>query len=121
MKETVGRVLREFRLRAGLTQQELANKIGKSKQGVSRAEHGHFYPSLPTIITLSNACGVSPAQVLLRVADQLGDCEPGGETEALYREIDTCHAQLTEAGVPTVKTVELSLSERIALLAERAK
>jgi transcriptional regulator with XRE-family HTH domain len=121
MKDAIGKVLREARQHAGLTQQELADRIGKSKQAISRAEYGHHYPSLPTILDLARACGISPAQIFVKVADEMGEECGSGKMESLYREINLCHSQLTEAGVPSVKTVELSLSERISLLAERTR
>ncbi len=45
----VGKTIREERLRAGLTQQKLADKIGAKKSFISRIENGHSDIQLSTL------------------------------------------------------------------------
>jgi len=50
-------LLREARLRAGLSQNELAQRTAKPRPHIGRYEAGAVAPSLDTLIELINACG----------------------------------------------------------------
>jgi transcriptional regulator with XRE-family HTH domain len=50
-------VLREARLRAGLSQYELAERCGRKRGVIARWEQGAVAPSLETLIELIQACG----------------------------------------------------------------
>lgn len=56
---TAGAVLRQARLRAGLTQREVASRAGVQQSVVSAYESGSREPSLATLSVLVEACGVS--------------------------------------------------------------
>jgi transcriptional regulator with XRE-family HTH domain len=49
-------LLREARLRAGLTQDELGRAVGRSQSAIARWESGRVQPSLETLIELIRAC-----------------------------------------------------------------
>jgi len=51
------RIIREARLRAGLTQAELAEKAGRDRTVVARWEQGLVAPSVDTLVELVQACG----------------------------------------------------------------
>jgi transcriptional regulator with XRE-family HTH domain len=51
-------LLREARLRAGLTQAELGRRVGKPASVISRWERGVVQPSLETLRSLIRACGL---------------------------------------------------------------
>jgi transcriptional regulator with XRE-family HTH domain len=51
-------LLREARLRAGLTQAELGRRAGKPQSMISRWERGEARPSLETLRELIRACGL---------------------------------------------------------------
>jgi transcriptional regulator with XRE-family HTH domain len=53
-----GDLLREARLRAGLTQVELAQRVGTARSQISRYERGDVLPSLETLRRLIRACGL---------------------------------------------------------------
>jgi transcriptional regulator with XRE-family HTH domain len=53
-----GALLRESRLRAGLTQAELGGRAGIASSQVSRYERGEVLPSLETLRRLVRACGL---------------------------------------------------------------
>jgi transcriptional regulator with XRE-family HTH domain len=59
MRKLVGDNLRRFRLKAGLTQEELAVKSGYSQQYLSGLEKGQRNPTIITIFELAAALGVS--------------------------------------------------------------
>ena len=50
-------MIREARLRAELSQQELAAKSGKDRTVIARWEQGVVAPSLDTLVELLRACG----------------------------------------------------------------
>ena len=53
-----GDLLREARLRAGLTQAELAGRAGTARSQISRYERSDVLPSLETLRRLVRACGL---------------------------------------------------------------
>jgi transcriptional regulator with XRE-family HTH domain len=50
-------LIREARLRAGMSQQELAARSGKERTVIARWEQGTNAPSLDTLIDVLRACG----------------------------------------------------------------
>jgi transcriptional regulator with XRE-family HTH domain len=50
-------LLREARLRAGLTQDALAERTGNTRPQIARWETGAVAPSLDTLVDLIQACG----------------------------------------------------------------
>jgi transcriptional regulator with XRE-family HTH domain len=50
-------LIREARLRAGLSQQELAEVSGKDRSVITRWERGLVAPSLDTLVALVRSCG----------------------------------------------------------------
>lgn len=51
-------LIREARLRAGLTQAELARRLGKAQSEIGRWERGEVAPSLETVRGVIGACGL---------------------------------------------------------------
>ena len=50
-------MIREARLRAGLTQYELAERSGRDRSVIARWEQGTVAPSVETLVDLVRACG----------------------------------------------------------------
>jgi len=50
-------LIREARLRAGLTQYELAERCGRDRSVIARWEQGTVAPSVETLVELVRACG----------------------------------------------------------------
>ncbi len=50
-------LIREARLRAGLTQYELAERTGRERSVIARWEQGTVAPSSETLVELVRACG----------------------------------------------------------------
>ncbi len=61
IRHQVGLKIRDFRKAAGLTQDQLAERIEKSVQTVSQIERGAFAPSLDTIELIARALKAPPA------------------------------------------------------------
>jgi transcriptional regulator with XRE-family HTH domain len=53
-----GDLLREARLRSGLTQQQLATRAGTSQSAIARWESGSVQPSFERLRELIRACGL---------------------------------------------------------------
>ncbi|MBQ8323832.1 MAG: helix-turn-helix transcriptional regulator [Clostridia bacterium] len=66
MKLHIGEAIRSLRKEAGLTQEQLADKLGVSYQSVSRWELGVTYPDMELLPALTECFGVS-ADVLLGI------------------------------------------------------
>lgn len=60
----IGEQLKEERIRAGLTQEQLADKIGTKKSFISRVERGHADIQLSTLVKLFRGLG---RQVSVRI------------------------------------------------------
>jgi transcriptional regulator with XRE-family HTH domain len=60
-------LLREARLRAGLSQVALAERIGKDRVQIGRWEAGQVAPSLDTLVELVRACGFDLPLILAPV------------------------------------------------------
>ena len=56
---TLASRIRDLRKNAGLTQEQLAQKIGVKKQNISRYESGRVEPNIRTAKKLADALGVS--------------------------------------------------------------
>lgn len=66
-----GRALRALRKSMGLSQDELAAAAGVHRTYVGGVERGERNPTLSTIFRLSEALGVTPAELLELTAEQL--------------------------------------------------
>lgn len=60
----IGEQLKDERLKAGLTQEQLAEKIGTKKSFISRVERGHADIQLSTLVKLFRGLG---RQISIRV------------------------------------------------------
>lgn len=63
---TGAHLIREARRRAGISQQELANRTGLQQPAIARWESGRVEPSLATVERLVGACGL---ELQLALAD----------------------------------------------------
>jgi transcriptional regulator with XRE-family HTH domain len=75
MGETIhrafGRVLREYRLKSTLSQEDLALAAGIDRTFVSLLERGKRQPTLQTIFRLAKVLGVSPATLVAKTSSAL--------------------------------------------------
>ena len=64
MKQTLGERIAEKRKKKGLTQEELADKLGVSAQAVSKWENDISCPDIMTLPNLSDRLGISIDELL---------------------------------------------------------
>ena len=69
--EAFGTVLRERRLQAGLTQEQLAFEADIRRNYVSMLELGQNQPTLSMLFTLATALGCAPTDLLLELEQRL--------------------------------------------------
>lgn len=85
-------LLREARLRAGLSQIALAERSGTHRVAINRYEAGRVPPSLDTLIELVRACGFDLPLELVPLApgvdDGLGELQQLSPERRLERMLD---------------------------------
>jgi len=65
-----GEAVRERRLAAGLSQEELAERCGIDRKSISRMETGTFSPRLDNVWTVAEALDVPLAVLFANVGDE---------------------------------------------------
>lgn len=65
MRKLVGKNVRSARVKAGLTQEQLADASGYSQQYLSGLEQGLRNPTVITVFELATALGVSHIDLLM--------------------------------------------------------
>lgn len=74
---TIGETIRRLRLEAGISQEGLAEKLGVSRQAVSKWEKGQSFPSTENLLTLAEIFRVSVDEL---AASPMGDAEESQNT-----------------------------------------
>ena len=69
VKKALGEVLREHRIRCRMTQEFVAERLGVSRQAVSKWENGSSDPSMSNLMALAKLYGVSVEEILRHVTD----------------------------------------------------
>jgi transcriptional regulator with XRE-family HTH domain len=64
-----GDLIREARLRAGLTQTQLAERSGRERSVIARWEQGIISPPLDSLLQLLHACGFDLPLALVPIDD----------------------------------------------------
>lgn len=64
MRKLVGKNVKEARLSAGLSQEQLAELSGFTQQYLSGLERGHRNPTVVTVFELAQALGTTPVALL---------------------------------------------------------
>lgn len=72
--------LYELRRRANLSQEDFAEKLGVSRQAVSKWERGEAYPDTDNLITISGMFGVTIDELLN--SDDIQSAAPSSDTES---------------------------------------
>ena len=78
-----GENLREIRKQRNITQEELAELLGVSRQAISKWESGNGYPETEKLIEISRQLNIS-LDYLLNDASNVAEKESGEEKSAVY-------------------------------------
>ncbi len=68
--ESVGVVIRSYRLGAGLSQEQLGHRMGVSKNYISLLECGRRYPSIGSLIRIAQGLNVPPGTMVDAIAER---------------------------------------------------
>ena len=71
LQEAFGKVLRELRLKAGYSQEALADAAGCDRTFIGMLERGQRQPTLETLFKIANALRVAPAALVARTSSEL--------------------------------------------------
>ena len=75
LNDAFGKTLRTHRENAGLTQKELAIRMGASLSAIKKLEHGDRVPSLRTVLILCRGLGIEPRDFVADVTRRLAFLE----------------------------------------------
>ena len=64
MNQTIGQIIREKRTEKGMTQEQLAERLGVTGQAVSKWERDEAYPDIALLKELAKALGLSVGELL---------------------------------------------------------
>ena len=67
-----GKVLRRYRIAAGLSQEQLASEAEVQRNFISLIELGHNQPTISTVLKLSHALGLSAQTLIGDTESELG-------------------------------------------------
>ncbi len=109
----IGVRVRRYRKEKGLTQQTLAELSNQEPSNISHIERGATKLSLPTVVNIANALGVTVDDLL---CDSLAQARSSFESEALSLLSDCSHREL----VVITETLR-SLKETLRRVEQRDK
>ena len=69
VRKSLGEALKDHRLRCKMTQEFVAERLGVSRQAVSKWENGSSEPSTSNLLALSKLYGISPEELLKQVQE----------------------------------------------------
>ena len=64
-KEEIGKILKETRINAGLTQAQVAERLGKRQQAIGNWETGYSQPDINSLLNICSLYGISLDAVFL--------------------------------------------------------
>lgn len=65
--QSLGRLLKEYRIKNNMTQEFVAQRLGVSRQAVSKWENGTSEPSSSNLIAIAKLYNVPPEEILTQV------------------------------------------------------
>ena len=67
----IGKRIRDAREQAGLTGEQLADRLGIGQSSISRWENAHYRITLPTLVKIANALDVSLDELIVGAARKI--------------------------------------------------
>jgi hypothetical protein len=101
-----GSLIKEARLRAGLSQAQLGLRAGVPRQQIGRWERGRVVPSFETVRKLIRACG-------LELTFGIANADDGGHDRALIaRRLAMTPSERVEASLAEARALERAVAAR---------
>ncbi len=117
-----GELIKDIRVRSGMTQAELAERLGVTPQAISQYERGVKKPKIETVSRIARALDV-PATVLFPDSDPSFDViiREGNALESLAMvvKLSEIREEKVNGNKPTVESREKILSEKIPYFAKQ--
>ena len=63
----LGRAIRELRMKRGLSQSTLAERVGVDRKTINRIENGHHSTSVSTFAAIAESLGEKPSTLLAMI------------------------------------------------------
>ncbi len=73
MKQETGKIIKLYRIKSGLSQDQLVDKIDMSKAFLSEIERGLKMPSLLTIFRISNALDIEAWKIVKDIEEEISN------------------------------------------------
>ena len=113
-KQTLGKILQEYRLRMGWSQEELSYNTGISRAQIGRIERNECTPTIGTVIRLADAFCIPHTVLLEFIQGELPPSETVQEMEqAICRFQHTVVMNMTEAQVRHISEALDAISNAI--------
>lgn len=106
----IGQKIRKIRKAHGLSQEELAEKIGISTTHMSHIETGNTKLSLPVFIDLANALEVRTDDLL----DNPAAATTTASLDEIAKVLERCSAQQAKVIADVVKATKLSIDKHLS-------
>lgn len=103
----IGKRIRKYRKAVGLSQEQLAEKVGRSVTHISHIETGNTKLSLPVLVDIADALSVQTDALVY-------DIPRGGKTvmnQEMAEILDSCSIQQMHALLDIIKAVKISLDK----------
>ncbi len=113
-KEEIGAILKQLRSNSGMTQKEVAAKIGRTQQIIGHWETGYAQPDANTLFTLCDIYGTT-------VDEAFGFRKNTNILSTEEKQILNTYSLLDDFGKKTVQLVMKRESERSQLIASQRK
>jgi transcriptional regulator with XRE-family HTH domain len=115
LAQTIGTAARSARSAAGLTQADVAERVGVSEEFYARIERGGTMPSVPTLVRMLEALQISGDVILGRKAPgEMGRpkiTRGAGSPSAKSSQMRALQRRLRRASARTLRLVNLLLKE----------
>lgn len=107
MRSNLGLKIKAARKAAGLTQRDLADKLGKSFSTVQKYENGLVEPPISIVPEIAEAIGVSPIELMETAIPWPGDLQKAVDARERREQLISSYDRLNAAGQEeAVKRVE---------------
>ncbi|MFJ3483537.1 helix-turn-helix domain-containing protein [Pseudomonas sp. NPDC090202] len=91
LAQVVGRAISKQRVRCGMTQEDVAERLGIGNEAVSRIERGVVIPNISRLLELSDIFGCEVAELLTEASTQPAD--QASRIRSLLATLDTSDRQ----------------------------
>lgn len=68
VRQSLGQLLKDYRIKSNMTQEFVARKLGVSRQAVSKWENGTSDPSTANLIAIAKLYNVPPEEILAQIS-----------------------------------------------------